>query len=94
MDSTPIDGAVCAGGDSSLLSLAVHALTNIPYKSYFFLFVLFILITSDVVVATILKKFNGATVNDSIAPYGVVIQGIMLVIGYASLNYLIGIDVI
>lgn len=76
---------------SALLSMFAHGIYNIQYRSLLFLFVLFIFITSDVFNATILKKINGTVdiERDCATPYGTVIQGLLLVIGYMILNFLI-----
>ena len=74
----------------TLLSMAVDSLCNIRYKSFIFLFILFILITSDVFVSMLLKKMGGAVDDRGYAtPYGTVIQGIVLVLGYMFLNFFI-----
>lgn len=78
-----------------ILMMGVNALCNIRYKSLLFLFILFILITSDVFINMILKKLNG-TVDDHgyATPYGTVIQGIVLVLGFMILNFLIDQEII
>lgn len=74
----------------ALLMMTLNALCNIRYKSLIFLFILFILITSDVFTGIILKKLNGAVDDRGYAsPYGTVVQGVVLVIGYMMLNFLI-----
>ena len=74
----------------ALLMMAVNALCNIRYKSMVFLFILFVLITSDVFISIILKKLSGAVDDHGLAsPYGTVVQGVILVIGYMLINFLI-----
>ena len=74
----------------TLLSMAVESLCNVKYKSLIFLFILFILITSDVFVNMLLKKIGGAVDDRGYAtPYGTVIQGIVLVLGHMFLNFFI-----
>lgn len=74
----------------TLLMMVVNAFCNIRYKSLFFLFVLFILITSDVFINILLKKLNGTVDDRNIpTPYGTVIQGFVLVLGYMILNFFI-----
>jgi hypothetical protein len=100
-DAKPLNFVAAEGGAThekppALLSMFAQGIYNIPYKSLLFLFVLFIFITSDIFNATILKKING-TINseqDCATPYGTVIQGILLVIGYAILNFLISHEII
>lgn len=101
-DSEPIgigaSGAKSEGGASgagTLLSALTKSACNVPYKSLVFLFILFILITSDVFSSAILKKMSGATDEyGRIMPYGAVIQGMMLVICHMILNFLITREII
>lgn len=91
-DAKPLNlGASDGGAPPALLSMFAHGVYNIPYKSLLFLFILFVFITSDVFNATVLKKINGSidSERDCATPYGTVIQGMLLVIGYAVLNFLI-----
>lgn len=93
---TTSDSAPLALGDEApsdkpaLLMMVVKALSNIQYKSLIFLFILFVLVTSDVFVEVILKKMSG-TVDDAgdATPYGTVIQGLILVLAYMILNFFI-----
>ncbi len=59
-------------------------------KTYIFLLILFIILTSETFNRTILKKFDGAITYDG-APtaYGVCMQGILLVTSFAGVGYLI-----
>jgi hypothetical protein len=96
-DSEPIEvtGTEKGDGAPTLLSAITKSAVNIPYKSLIFLFIIFILITSDVFSNAILKKMSGATDEyGKILPYGAVIQGLMLVISYMILNFLITREVI
>lgn len=100
-DSTPLvlEGAAAdatdtadAGGKNkpTLLMMVTNGLCNIRYKSLLFLFILFILITSDVFINLLLKKINGAVDDRGYAsPYGTVIQGLTLVLCYMLLSFLI-----
>jgi hypothetical protein len=79
----------------AFVSMITSAAYGVPYRSLFFLFVLFILITSDVFAHTMLKKASGAIDDDGrVSPYGTVIQGLLLVIGYMILDFLISRDVL
>ena len=66
-------------------------LTRIKWKNYILLFILFILLTSNVMTSRILTRFPGAidSATRTVAPYGVVIQGICLVISFAVIEALI-----
>ena len=74
----------------SLMMQCVDALCTVRYKSLAFLFVMFILITSDVFVGVVLKKLNGAVDEFGIAtPFGVTVQGLVLVLAYILLEAMI-----
>lgn len=96
-DSTPLvmSDSPSASGKPALLMIAVNALYSIKYKSLIFLFILFILITSDVFVSMLLKKLNGAVDDRGDAtPYGTVMQGLTLVLAYMVLNFCIDQEII
>lgn len=92
-DSVPLD--IDTDTDEkkpALLKMMVSGLCSIKYKMLMFLFILFIFVTSDVFNGTLLKKIDGAISQDdhlSATPYGVVIQGIVLVIAFSVLQFLI-----
>lgn len=91
-----VDTGSCNGGKGSILSQLIESIRGTRIKSAIFLLILFILITSDVFSNVILKKMNG-TINATtgcVAPYGVVIQGIMLVLSYIIVNFFIEHDMI
>jgi hypothetical protein len=96
-DTTPLD---IASQDAtmpdepkskSILSQFIDAIRGSRVKSAIFLFILFILVTSDVFSSTILKKINGAIDSGTglASPYGVIVQGIILVIGHIFVNFFI-----
>jgi hypothetical protein len=95
-DSAPliVGDSEIGGADTAarktLLTMVVEAMYSIKYKSLAFLFLLFILITSDVFASLLLKKMSGAIDDRGLAtPYGTVIQGLVLVVGYMVLNFFI-----
>lgn len=90
-DSTPLN----INTNPPLVKLITSAIYEIKYKSLIFLFIIFILMTSDVFVNVMLKKIKGATDEHGLAtPYGAVIQGFMLVICYMILNFLVAQDLL
>lgn len=97
-DSAPIAlnaAEACANTSRSLMMQCVDALCNVRYKSLAFLFVMFILVTSDVFVGIVLKKLNGAVDEFGIAtPFGVVVQGLVLVLAYILLEAMIARELI
>lgn len=94
--SRDVDIGVCDGGKGSILSQLIESIRGTRIKSAIFLLILFILITSDVFANVILKKMNG-TINATtgyVTPYGVIVQGIMLVLSYIIVNFFIEHDMI
>jgi hypothetical protein len=59
------------------------------YKMIFFIFVFFMFLSSDVFQSTILSNFTGAIVGGELQTWGIVLQGIFLVLGYVILDILI-----
>lgn len=64
------------------------ALVGIPYKLLIFLFLLFVLVTSDVFTNRVLARFSGAVDHKYATNYGVMLQGIFLVLGYTIIAVL------
>lgn len=64
------------------ISIIMNMLSNIPYKMAFLLFLVFILIMSDLFHDYILIQFDGAIVEGRITSYGHLVQDLGLVIFY------------
>jgi hypothetical protein len=100
MDSVPLDiihddDDECDEKPRSLMEQCVDAFYSFEYKSYAFLFIIFILVTSDVFVNLMLKKINGATDSyGSVTPFGVVMQGLMLVLAHIIMHSLVKREII
>lgn len=73
----------------AFLMMLLRGICNVQYKSLLFLFIIFIFVTSDVFNSLLLSKIDGAILEGSVAPYGVVIQGALLVICYTIIQFLI-----
>lgn len=58
------------------------------YRNYIFLFLLFLLISSTVVINNI-SKIKGTTDINGLNKYGIIVQGIFLVLGYIIIEVLI-----
>lgn len=58
-------------------------------KNMLALFVLFLWVASDVFVDSVVASFSGGVSCRTPTPYGVVIQGVFLVIFYAAASHLI-----
>lgn len=87
MDSEPIPAPAehPAGASSNSAGVVIAVL-----KTYIFLLILFIILTSETFNRTILKKFDGAiTYDGALTAYGVCMQGILLITSFAGVGYLI-----
>nr|BBO54028.1 hypothetical protein [Abalone asfa-like virus]BCY04575.1 hypothetical protein [Abalone asfa-like virus] len=63
-------------------------------KCGMFLFILFIIITSDLAEQTLLSHVSGALENRRVTPYGSILQAILLVSIFGVVAYLINQDII
>lgn len=71
------------------ISIIMNTLSNIPYKMAFLLFLVFILIMSDIFHDYVLIQFDGAIIEGRVSSYGHIIQGIGLVLFYVIFDTLI-----
>lgn len=71
-----------------------NAFKKINFKSLIFLFILFIFISSDIFIEQILDKFGDTVEHNNPTSKGVLIQGIMLVLGFAILDTLVNYNLI
>lgn len=72
-----------------LLPVMGTAVGFFNYKMIFFLFMLYIFLSSTLFIDKVLGTFGGAVKNKTPTNWGVIIQGICLVLGYAILDILI-----
>jgi hypothetical protein len=61
---------------------------SLGWRSLVWIFVLFLVITSDMVTTGLLSKMEGAMYGQRVTTKGAVVQGIMLVIAFALAIYL------
>jgi hypothetical protein len=90
-----IDNDTSTGEKPDDLGSAIMGfLSGMNYKLLFFLFLIFIFLTSDIFVEKILARINGAVNGHEISTKGTLIQGLLLVLMYSitdliiQLNYL------
>lgn len=83
LDSDPI---VTSCGPDDFASLITDGLGGIQYKLVLFLFLIFLIITSDVFTNRVLTSFKGAVDYKSPTNYGAFLQGIFLVLFYIIIN--------
>jgi hypothetical protein len=63
-------------------------------KSFIILFIVFLFVVSDIYSNFVLSQFPGATDQRNITDYGIVLQGISLVIIFIILEYMIAYQII
>ncbi|MEM3062323.1 MAG: hypothetical protein QW303_02070 [Nitrososphaerota archaeon] len=73
----------------SIAETIIGGISALNLKLLFFLFLLFLLVTSNAFVDNILVKFQGAVENKSPTFRGVAIQGIFLILFYIILDKII-----
>lgn len=73
-------GSAAGNAAGSLIDFGAHLLASVRYRAYFVLFIVFIFITSDVFVNIVLKKMSGAESGGAATPYGVILQGLGIVL--------------
>jgi len=69
-------------------SIINELMSNVQYKMIFFLFIIFLLLSSDAFIHRVLNKFNGAVSNGVPNSWGTIIQGISLVLAFVMLDIL------
>lgn len=66
--------------------LLVDGLSGIPYKQMMFLFVIYLILSSDVFINRVLAQFKGAVDFKQPSNYGIMIQGILLIIMFGIVD--------
>jgi len=82
------DGEKPLDHHDNFITMGIEGLRQLNWKMYGLLFIIFILITSDVFIDRILSKFSGAVSGTDATSYGTVIQGIMLVLFYMIIEFI------
>lgn len=85
-DSDPIKTGIVP---DDLISVTVDMLSNIQFKLIGFIFIIFIFLSSDVFINRILSRINGAVYYKSSTSYGVILQGLVLVVLVILIDILI-----
>lgn len=78
-------------GPSDLSPVLGQALGRLPVKLLFYIFVIYLILSSDVFVKRVLYYFKGATneLGSATTTYGTIITGILLVIFVAIIDVMI-----
>jgi len=87
IDSEPIRVGKPAPDD--LTSILIDIVSNVQWKFMGLLLIVFVFLNSDIFVNRILSTFNGAVNYKYPTSYGVVLQGIFLVIAMISIDVMI-----
>lgn len=85
-DSTPI--VECRPPDD-MLSMFVDIASEVQYKLFLMIFVLFIALNSDVFINRVLGKLSNTLDGHRITSWGVILQGTFLVLGAIAIDALI-----
>lgn len=83
-DSDPI--MISGKCPDDLTSVIMDIASNVQYKLFMLIFLMFIILSTDVFVNRILSKFKGATEVKVIQSWGVMIQGLFLLISMITLD--------
>lgn len=86
-DSDPI--LIISKEPDSITDMIADSITHIPYKLYGMMFIVFVFLSSDVFTNRIMSNFHGAVDYKCLTSWGVVLQGIFLVIAVICLDALI-----
>ncbi len=84
-DSDPIE----VGKSDELVTVFADAISNIKWKLWFLLFLLFILTSSDVFIKNALGHIPGAQLDGKPSNYGLILQGVFLVLAMVIVDMLI-----
>lgn len=74
---------------SELGELVKDFVGKIPFLVSFILFIIYLVISSDVFFSRVLKKIDGATQLENITTYGIVVQGIILSISFILVDIIV-----
>jgi len=71
---------------SSIGDMILDIIKKIKYKHIILLFILFILLNSDLMIEKVLSNFSGAVEQRNTTGYGVFIQGLLFVLGFLIID--------
>ena len=89
VDYVPLDLLGAGTGQAQKKRPGGRRSGHLGFKALVALFVLFVLVVSDVFTSSVVAGFRGAVRGRAPTAYGVVLQGIFLVIFYAFVLYLL-----
>jgi hypothetical protein len=85
-DSDPI--TIC-GKNDDLLSMFVDIASEIQYKLLLMVFLLFIVLNTDVFINRVLGKLSNTIDGHRVTSWGVILQGTFLVLGMIAMDALV-----
>ena len=92
MDS---DNIVATKSDTDFVSMTSKAIFGINYKMVLLLFIIYILLHNDIFITRILAKSNNSVdMNNNPTTKGTIIMGLLLILSYILLDWLINYDLI
>jgi hypothetical protein len=86
-DSDPI--TVCKKGPDDFVKMTIEIFSDIQYKLFFLIFIVFIILNSDVFINRILGKFSNSIDGHRITSWGTILQGTFLVLGAIAIDALV-----
>jgi hypothetical protein len=79
LDSDPV--LITRNAPDSFVTVILGLCSAIKFKQLFLLFIIYIILSSDVFASGVLSKFEGATELGSSTSYGIMLTGLFLMIG-------------
>ena len=84
-DSDPIE----VGKSDELVTVFADAISNVKWKQWLLLFLVFILTSSDVFIKNALGNIPGAQLDGKPSNYGLILQGMFLVLAMIVIDMLV-----
>lgn len=82
------------GNNTDLMKMSGNLLTNINYKVAFLLFIVGMIIFSDVFIESVIGKFSDSVDGDSPTTKGTIIQLLLIVLAYIILDLIVKYEVL
>jgi hypothetical protein len=83
-DSDPV--IVCSGSNDDFISIFTDMIKHIQFKLFGLIFILFLILMTDVFINRVLSQFNGAVDGRQPTSYGILLLGLFLMIGCVVLD--------
>ena len=83
-DSDPV--IVCSGSTDDFVSIITDMMKHIQFKLFGLIFILFLILNTDVFINRVLSQFDGAVDTKQPTSYGILLLGLFLMIGCVLLD--------